>query len=110
MPNKKPIDYQALMKMVLDGADQREIMEAFGFSNSAQLKEAYAEAMSDGRSKSAPRKRTPSSGRTTEGIPTVTVNRKGTLIIPKALLEEEFKAGDKFDVAKTDVGMVLWKS
>jgi hypothetical protein len=45
MPRKKAFDAKKLVKMVKDETHQQEIMKAFGFKTSAQVKTAYMNAL-----------------------------------------------------------------
>lgn len=105
MPKRKKIDGKALVKMIKEEATQADIMKKFGFKNSTQLKVAYANAlMETGEApeiKGKPKAAKPVSTK-------VTVNARGSLIIPKALIDSmNFPAGKTFDTKKTAVGIQL---
>jgi len=81
------------------------IMGKFGFKNSIQLKVAYANAlMESGEAtaiKGTPRKAKPVDTK-------VSVNGRGSLIIPKALIESfNIEVGKAFEVKKTASGLTL---
>jgi hypothetical protein len=95
MAKRKQIDNKDLLKMIEEGSLQSEIMEKFGFKNSTQLKVAYANALME--SGGAPKIKR--NGRTKKVKPVntkVTVNGRGSLIIPKALVDTmKIKAGHR---------------
>lgn len=105
MAKRKQIDGEALCKMIEEGAPQSEIMEMFGFKNSTQLKVAYANALME--SGGAPKIK--GKGRTKKVKPVntkVAVNGRGSLIIPKVLIESmKIKEGQTFEVKKTASGI-----
>jgi hypothetical protein len=107
MPKKKTIDDKKLIKMVQDGVIQKEIMEKFGFKTSTQFRVAYLNAaMESGKvpkikSGRGPKEKGPLSKE-------VSVNKRGSLVIPKALVEEfGLKEGDSFIAKKSKVGIAL---
>ncbi|MBI9087439.1 MAG: hypothetical protein JEZ11_27870 [Desulfobacterales bacterium] len=106
MAKRKKIDETSLLKMIDDGTPQKEIMEKFGFKNSSQLKVAYANALITagkvpGLKKSVATKAVDS---------TVSINNRGSLIIPKVLVDElGLGAGDTFTVRKSKAGLSLKK-
>ena len=107
MPKRKQIDGKALCKMIGEGAPQSEIMETFGFKNSTQLKVAYANALME--SGEAPKIK--GKGRTKKVKPVntkVAVNGRGSLIIPKALVDSmKIEADQAFNVKKVASGIQL---
>jgi len=107
MPKKREIDNAALLKIVKEGANQSEIMEKFGFKTSIQLKVAYANALME--SGEAPEIK--GQGRTGKDKPVkteVSVNARGSLIIPKALVDYlEIKEGQIFEVKLAKSGLQL---
>ena len=107
MPKKKEIDLKALLKMIEGGDTQADIMKKFGFKNSSQLKVAYMNAMIE--SGKAPEiKRGRKSKATVDTR--VAVNGRGTLVIPKALIESfGLKEGASFEAKKTRLGIQLKK-
>ena len=108
MPRKMDIDYKQLMKMVKEGTHQNEIMEKFGFKTSTQLKVALANAaMEEGIIPQLEGGRSSASGEISNVIK---VNARGSLIIPKKLVEKlELKAGDEYEVRKSAAGLSLRK-
>lgn len=108
MPKKKTIDKKKLIKMIKDKTPQPEIMKAFGFKTSTQLKNAYMTALIEegtvpairsGRQagKKAPKK-------------DVNVGKRGSIIIPKNIVSEMgFSENDTFAVRKTKAGISLKK-
>ena len=109
MPKRRIINYKDLVKMIKDGAVQPEILEKFGFKNSTQLKVAYANALME--TGAAPEIK--GKGRTKKAKPVntkVAVNGRGSLIIPKALVDSmKIKAGQAFEVKKVASGLQLKK-
>lgn len=107
MPKKMKVNEKALLKMIQGGATQADVMKKFGFKNSSQLKVAYANAaMSTGQIPAL------KSGRRTaiSADTKITVNKRGSLIIPKALVEKfGLKQGENFDVKNTKTGIRLKK-
>jgi hypothetical protein len=107
MAKRKQINGKALLKMIEEGKPQPEIMEKFGFKNSTQLKVAYANALME--SGGAPKIK--GKGRTKKVKPVntkITVNGKGSLVIPKALVDNmNIKVGQAFEVKKTASGISL---
>ena len=109
MPKRKQIDNKALLKMIKEEVPQPEIMEKFGFKNSTQLKVAYANALMD--TGEAPEIK--GKGKTKKAKPVntkVAVNGRGSLIIPKALVDSmKIKADQAFEVKKVASGIQLKK-
>ena len=107
MAKRKEIDANALLKMIKDGLPQSEIKKNFGFKNSTQLKVAYANALME--SGEVPEIKGEGRIRKLKPVNTkVTVNGRGSLIIPKALVESmEIKEGQAFEVKKTASGIQL---
>ena len=109
MAKRKQINGKALLKMIEEGKPQPEIMEKFGFKNSTQLKVAYANALME--SGGAPKIK--GKGRTKKVKPVntkITVNGKGSLVIPKALVDNmNIKVGQAFEVKKVPSGIQLKK-
>ena len=107
MPKRKQIDNKDLLKMIKDGSPQPEIMEKFGFKNSTQLQVAYANALMD--TGGAPEIK--GKGKTKKAKPVntkVAVNGRGSLIIPKALIDNmKIKKGQAFQVKKVASGLQL---
>ena len=109
MPKKKAIDSKKLIKMVKDETPQPEIMAAFGFKTSTQLKSAYVNALIDEGTVPAIK-----SGRRGAAKKEVTkeakVGKSGSIIVPKGLVEEMgFVQNDRFLVRKTKTGISLKK-
>jgi hypothetical protein len=110
MPKRKQIDNKALLKMIKEEVPQPEIMEKFGFKNSTQLKVAYANALMD--TGEAPEIKGKGKRKTKKPVNTkVTVNGRGSLIIPKVLIGSmKIKEGQSFEAKKTPSGITLKKS
>ncbi len=108
MPKKKVVNEKKLIKMINDEKAQPEIMRAFGFKTSTQLKTAYMNALvAEGAVAGIKRGR----GRANPTISNeVNVGKRGSLIIPKNLVQElGFVENDKFLVRKTKSGISLKK-
>ena len=109
MAKRRQINGKALLKMIEEGKPQPEVMEKFGFKNSTQLKVAYANALME--SGGAPKIK--GKGRTKKVKPVkskVTVNGRGSLIIPKALVDKmKIGEGQAFEVKKVPSGIQLKK-
>ena len=107
MPKKKAIDAKALIKMIDGEIPQVDIMAKFGFKNSSQLKVAYANALME-TGKAAKIK----TGRKAKPVvdTKVAVNKRGTLVIPKAVIESfGLTEGAAFEAKKTKAGITLKK-
>ena len=107
MAKKIEFDAKRLIKMVKDGVAQSEIMKKFGFNTSTQLKVAYTNALMEAGE--IPEIQSPRGGKPAGGVKKeVAVSKRGSLIIPKELIEElGFKVGDLFLARKTKVGISL---
>ena len=110
MPRKaKKIDYAALLKMIEEQVTQKEIMEKFDFKTITQLKTSYANALME--TGKAPKLIGKSKGLKPEKIDrAVSVNKRGTLIIPKQVIEYLGLAeGETFEIRKSKAGLSLKK-
>ena len=106
MAKRKQINEKSLLKMIDEGTPQKEIMEKFGFKNSSQLKVAYANALIT--SGKVPGLKKGSAAKAVDS--TVSINNRGSLIIPKLLVDElGLAAGDSFTVRKSKAGLSLKK-
>ena len=108
MPPRIQIDEPALLKAIADGLPQKKILSRFGFKSLNQLKLAYLNALCEAGKVTALK-----AGRATKANEaednTVAVNKRGSLIIPKALVTQlGLEAGDTFDVTKTSAGVSLY--
>ncbi len=105
MAKRKKMDENSLLQMIDKGEIQADIMKTFGFKNSSQLKVAYANAlMNSGKATKLKGGR-----RTAAPAPTtISVNKRGSLVIPKALVENfGLQIGDCFEVKHTKAGIRL---
>jgi hypothetical protein len=106
MPRRKVVNAKKLIKMINSEKPQPEIMKAFGFKTSTQLKSAYMNALvAEGAVAGIKRGRN-------KANPTISnevnVGKRGSLIIPQNLVEEMgFVENDKFLVRKTKSGISL---
>lgn len=106
MPKKKAFDAKKLVKMVKDETHQQEIMKAFGFKTSAQVKAAYFRALVE--SGQVPGLVGGRGGGKTQKAKTVGVGKRGSIVISKDLVENLGLGGDeKFAVRKTKAGIAL---
>ena len=107
MAKRKEVDSAQLLKMIEEKVPQKDIMEKFGFSTVTQLKTSYANALMEtgkataligGRQAKAPK----------EVSKVVKVNKRGSLIIPKQLVDLlGVEADSKFEVRKSQSGVSL---
>ncbi len=106
MPRKKKIDSKKLIKLVKAETPQPEIMKAFGFKTSVQLKNAYMNALIQEGTVPAIK----SARRAAKKVVSneVNVGKRGSIIIPKGLVAElGFVENDRFLVRKTKSGISL---
>ena len=107
MPKKKKIDAKKLIQMVKDETPQSEIMKAFGFKTSVQLKNSYMNALIDQGSVPPIKKGRGGAAKKTVSNE-VNVGKRGSIIVPKGLVEElGFVENDTFLVRKTKAGISL---
>ena len=102
--SKIEYDSKELLETIKGGANNKEIMEKFGFKSATQVKNALLSSamdlgmipkIADSRTVSAPAKET-------------TVNKRGSLIIPKEIIDElGFKENDSFTIKKIKAGISL---
>ncbi len=106
MPRKIKVDYKKLLKMVNDGVPQKEIMAELGLKTSPQFKTAYLNALIETGQVTKP-----AGSRVKQAKPVsreVTVNSRGSLTIPKALVADlGIKVGEKFTIRKSRAGLSL---
>ena len=106
MPKKKKIDAKKLIKMVTDETPQPEIIKAFGFKTSLQLKNAYMNALIEEGSVAPIKKGRGAAKKVVSNE--VNVGKRGSIIVPKGLVEElGFVENDTFLVRKTKAGISL---
>ena len=106
MPRKKKIDYTALIQMAKDNVPQNEIMAKLGLKTSTQLKVAYVNALME--TGQAPILTTGRGAKNKALDTTISVGKRGSLIIPKDLVENfGFKVEDTFEVRKSQAGLSL---
>lgn len=109
MPKKKKVDSGKLIKMVKDGVAQKKIMDTFKFTNSTQMKVAYANALME--TGVAPEIATPRASKAKKAPKKeVKVTKRGSISVPnKMIADMGFKEGDVFAVRKTKAGISLSK-
>lgn len=97
MPQKKKIDDKALIKAVESGTPRREVMAQFGFKTPAMVSTYYLDALVEaGRAKGIVGKQP-----TVKPGKTLKVNQRGSLIIPKEMVEKlGCKVGDTFAISR----------
>lgn len=108
MPPKKNVDYTKLIQAIESGKHQSEVMHEFNFKTAAQVKNHYLTALiKTGKAKEIKMGRTASKS---APVKDVAVSKRGSVIIPKPLIEEMgFAVGDTFTVRKTKAGISLKK-
>jgi hypothetical protein len=106
MPKKKTVDSKKLIKMVKDETPQPEIMNAFGFKTSVQLKNAYMNALIEEGAVPAIKS---GRGAAKPAVSNeVNVGKRGSIIISKGIVDElGFVENDRFLVRKTKSGISL---
>jgi hypothetical protein len=104
---RKKIDNKALLEMIKEEKPQAEILKKFGLKNSTQLKVAYANALME--SGEAPEIKGAGRGKKDKPVNTkIKVNARGSLIIPKVLVDTlSIDKDQKFEVKKTAAGISL---
>jgi hypothetical protein len=108
MPKKKAFDVKKFLKMVKDKTHQKEIMKAFGFKTSTQVKNAHYRALVE--SNEVPGIVGGRGAGKAEKVKLIGVGKKGSIIIPKELIESlGVGADEKFAVRKTKAGIALKK-
>lgn len=107
MPKKKAVDSKKLITMVKEGTPRPEIMEAFGFKTSTQLNNAYMSALIE--QGEVPEIKSGRRGAAKKEVSNeVEVGKRGSLIIPKGLVEDlGLVQGNKFLVKKSKTGLSL---
>lgn len=104
---KSLVEHNALVQAIEMDKSLEEINRKFGFKNSNQLKLAYVNALiALGRIVAPP---TASRGKTKKPVDrNVTVNDRGSLIIPKALVQDlEIDPDARFEVEKSPEGISI---
>jgi AbrB family looped-hinge helix DNA binding protein len=108
MPPKKKVDSAKLVEAIESGKRQSEVMKEFNFKSATQLKSYYLNALID--TGKAPEIKVGRASSKAAPAKDVAVNKRGSVVIPKALVDEMgFAAGDKFVVRKTKAGISLKK-
>ena len=108
MPRKKKIDYNKLISAIDSGKKSKEIQDEFGFQTAAQLRAAYAEALMD--KGKATKIKTGRANKAKRSAQTISVNSRGSLIIPKdAITSLGFAEDDMFIARKSKSGISLRK-
>lgn len=106
MPKKKVFDAKKLLKMIKDGTAQAEIMKAFGFKTSLQLKNAHYRGLVE--TGEVPAIKSARAGRKPKDVKVLSVGKRGSIILPKEMVRElGINASDKFTVRKTKAGIAL---
>jgi hypothetical protein len=105
MPRKKQVNADKLIEAVESGLPSTKIMDKFGIKTSAQLKALYLDALVE--KGKAPGIKT-RAGRAPKKSKEIFVNKRGSLIVPRELVEEMgFKEEDEFSITKTKSGISL---
>ena len=107
MPKKLKVNYAKLIKAVESGKPVKKVMAQFGINTSAQLRITYLDALI---SKGKVPELKSSRGRKAKEDKEVSVNIRGSLIIPREMIEAfGFSEGDVFTVRKTKSGLSFKK-
>ena len=107
MPRKKTVDLKKLWQAVEAGQNQKEIMKDFGIKTSAQLKALVYDALVD---QDKAKEIVSSRGGAGKKSKEILVNKRGSLVIPKDLVDEMgFEIEEMFSVRKTKSGISLRK-
>jgi len=107
MPRRKEVDNKALLKDIKEGISQADLLKKYGFKSAISLKMAQLKALEEEQG-IIPIKGT---GRSRKSKPielNVKINSRGSLILPKVLIESmDFKQGESFEVKRTPSGIML---
>ena len=105
MPKRKKIDTKLLIEMVEMEFSTSDIMEKFGFGTKAQFQNHYLNAlMAEGKVPAISTKRGPRKAAT----PKITVNKRGSLIVPKNIVSDMgYSEGSRFVFRRTKAGISL---
>ena len=108
MPKKRIFDGTALIKAIESGTPSTQIRQEFDINTSAQLKLAYLDALIEkGKIVGITSGR---SGKAKAEKKQVKVNKRGSVVIPRPMVEElGFSIGENFSVQKTEAGVSLKK-
>ncbi len=110
MARKKQVDYTKLIKAVESGLPAKEIMEMFNFKTRIQLKSFYLDALVNKGKVKGIVGRAPKQAGKDKHTKTTKVNKRGSMVIPRGLIEEMgFTIGSAFTVRKTKSGISLRK-
>ncbi|MBW2624191.1 MAG: hypothetical protein JRD68_14880 [Deltaproteobacteria bacterium] len=108
MPRKKKIDSKALIKAVESGLPRKEIMAQFGFMSPVQVTTYYLDSLIEtGQAKAIVGRRSKAgkAGKAGKESKVITVNKRGSLVIPREKAEElGYKVGDTFSISQTKKG------
>ena len=87
------------------------ILKKFGFANATQLKSAYASVLMELGKAPAIKSSRKSAAKAKAVEMASSVNKRGSLVIPKAAVEKMgFAVGDGFQIRKTKLGISLKKA
>ncbi len=105
MPVKRDVHLKALVDAVESGVPRRVIMERFKFNSPTQVTAYYLDGLVEiGRAKAIVGRRS----ETARKGKTVKVTRRGSISIPKEMIQEMgYQAGDSFRISKTRAGVIL---
>lgn len=111
MPRKRSIDIDGLVAAIDAQRPSKEIMTEFKIKTLSQLKALYVDALiKEGRVPGikSSRKSSPTRGEMPNEI---RVNKRGSLIVPREIIESMgFRIGDNFAVRKNLAGVSLKKT
>jgi hypothetical protein len=105
MPRKKKIDLKALINAVESGLPRKEIMDRFGFTSPVQVTTYYLDSLIETGQAKAIVGRQSKTGKAGKESKVITVNKRGSLVIPREKAEElGYKTGDTFSISQTKKG------
>jgi bifunctional DNA-binding transcriptional regulator/antitoxin component of YhaV-PrlF toxin-antitoxin module len=104
VPRKKLVEHNALLQAVEMGLPKADIMKKFGIKTNAALETDYFNALV-----ALGKIQDPNKARKPEKVNNkVSVNRRGSLVIPKKLVDSlELNKSDTFEVTKNGTGLLL---
>ena len=108
MPKKKVVDATKLINAVNSGQTDKELMEKFGFKTRMQLKSLYLDALVEKGTVASIIGRSNRKDAAARDNKDIQVNKRGSLIVPRTIMEEfGFKGGESFSARKTRTGVSL---
>ncbi len=110
MPKKKVVDAAKLISAVNSGMTDKEMMERFAIKSRTQLKSLYLDALVANGSVVSIVGRNGGGNVADDGEVELKVNKRGSLVVPKPLVQElGYQLGDAFKARRTKAGIALKK-